>query len=95
MLAIPPQVIRHRQDEERASNYDDLIVAETQAKAAKKGIHSPSEAPPAPRITDLSLDSKKARQYLPFLLRQRDIRAVVEYVFSGSRFKVRLRRPGP
>jgi hypothetical protein len=60
-----------------------------------QGMHSP-DAAPVNRVTDLSLDSRKARQYLPFLTRQRDIRAVVEYVFSGSRFKVRpsVRPPG-
>jgi staphylococcal nuclease domain-containing protein 1 len=83
------QVIRHRADEERAENYDDLVVAETAAKAGKKGIHSP-DSPGLPRVTDLSLDHKKARTHLPFLQRQTDLRAIVEYVFAGSRFKVRL-----
>lgn len=86
------QVIRHRSDEERAENYDDLVVAETAAKAGKKGIHS-TETPPLPRITDLSLDSKKARTHLPFFQRQTDLRAIVEYVFAGSRFKVRTSTP--
>ena len=80
-------VMRHR-DEERAENYDDLLVAETTAKAGKKGMYSGGAAPPPPRVTDLSLDAKKARSYLPHLQRETDVRAVVEYVFSGSRFKL-------
>ena len=127
-------VLRHRQDEDRAENYDDLLVAETAAKVkkrgrfggcwmldgcvhsvhiargqqspltltnhrptprcnpqgAKKGLHAGGDsAPPPPRVTDLSLDARKARSYLPHLQRESDVRAVVEYVFSGSRFKVR------
>lgn len=62
-------------------------LASTQA--GKKGVHAPGEAPPPPRVTDLSLDARKARSYLPHLQREADVRAVVEYVFSGSRFKVR------
>lgn len=132
-------VLRHRQDEDRAENYDDLLVAETTAKVkkkkqkrgrlldgcvrsvhiargqlnspperyptppppqpeppgainpqgAKKGLHAGGDsAPPPPRVTDLSLDARKARSYLPHLQRESDVRAVVEYVFSGSRFKV-------
>lgn len=60
-------------------------------QAGKKGLHVPSgEAPPPARVTDLSLDARKARSYLPHLRRESDVRAVVEYVFSGSRFKVGL-----
>jgi len=80
-------VMRHR-DEERAENYDDLLMAETTAKGGKKGMYSGGAAPPPPRVTDLSLDAKKARSYLPHLQRETDVRAVVEYVFSGSRFKL-------
>lgn len=80
-------VTRHR-DEGRAENYDDLLFAETAAKAGKKGMFSGGPAPLPPRVTDLSLDSKKARSYLPHLQREAAVRAVVEYVFSGSRFKV-------
>ena len=46
------------------------------------------EGSPPARITDLSFDAKKARSYLPSLQRESDLRAIVEFVFSGSRFKV-------
>ena len=58
-------------------------------QAGKKGLHAGADsAPPPARVTDLSLDARKARSYLPHLQREADVRAVVDYVFSGSRFKV-------
>ena len=46
-------------------------------------------APRAHRLTDLCGDSKKAKTYVNFLVRQGNVKAVVEHVFGGSRFKVR------
>ncbi|CAM9650495.1 unnamed protein product [Chrysoparadoxa australica] len=80
-------VIRHRQDDPRSSHYEALISAEQAAEKAKKGLHGKGE-PPAHRHTDLTQDSKRAKQYLPFLQREREMRAIVEHVFTGSRFKV-------
>ncbi|PON97497.1 Nuclease domain-containing protein [Trema orientale] len=83
-------VIRHRDFEERSNYYDALLAAESRAISGKKGIHSAKD-PPVMHITDLvTASSKKARDFLPFLQRARKIPAVVEYVFSGHRFKVLL-----
>ncbi|XP_062091486.1 ribonuclease TUDOR 1 [Humulus lupulus] len=83
-------VIRHRDFEERSNHYDALLAAETRATAGKKGIHSAKD-PPVMHITDLiAAPSKKSKDFLPFLQRARKIPAVVEYVFSGHRFKVLL-----
>ena len=39
-------VVRHKQDDPRAENYDQLLIAEDKAKASKKGMYSKS----APRL---------------------------------------------
>ncbi|CAN0573327.1 unnamed protein product, partial [Ectocarpus sp. 12 AP-2014] len=53
----------------------------------EKGMHS-GAAPRAHRLTDLCGDSKKAKTYVNFLVRQGNVKAIVEHVFGGSRFKV-------
>uniref|UniRef100_A0A803NVN4 Ribonuclease n=1 Tax=Cannabis sativa TaxID=3483 RepID=A0A803NVN4_CANSA len=83
-------VIRHRDFEERSNHYDALLAAETRAIAGKKGIHSAKD-PPVMHVTDLiAAPSKKSKDFLPSLHRAGRIPAVVEYVFSGHRFKVLL-----
>ncbi|KAG5223298.1 nuclease domain-containing protein [Salix suchowensis] len=81
-------VIRHRDFEERSNFYDALLAAESRAIVGKKGIHSAKD-PPVSHITDLTTaPSKKAREFLPHLHKNRRISAVVEYVLSGHRFKL-------
>lgn len=81
------EVVRHRPDEEKSEYYDDLVAAETKAQSQKKGMHSGKEAPEH-RYTDLCFDATRARQYLPFLTREKMTRAVVEHVYSGTRVKL-------
>ncbi|CAN0280563.1 unnamed protein product, partial [Hapterophycus canaliculatus] len=50
--------------------------------------HTATAAPRAHRLTDLCGDSKKAKTYVNFLVRQGNVKAIVEHVFGGSRFKV-------
>ena len=52
--------IRHRSDEERASRYADLMAAEEQGKADKKGQWSGRE-PVTPRVNDISLPGSSTR----------------------------------
>ncbi|XP_009617883.1 ribonuclease TUDOR 1-like [Nicotiana tomentosiformis] len=81
-------VVRHRDFEERSNYYDALLSAESRAISGKRGMHSPKE-PPVMHVTDLLAGSaKKARDFLPFLQRNRRMSAVVEYVLSGHRFKL-------
>ncbi|KAG9147424.1 hypothetical protein Leryth_025039 [Lithospermum erythrorhizon] len=81
-------VIRHRDFEERSNYYDSLLGAESRAVSTKKGVHSAKD-PPVMHVTDLTVaSSKKARDFLPFLQRNRRMPAVVEYVLSGHRFKL-------
>ena len=77
---------RHREDEEKSPNYDALCLAEASAKETKKHIHA-SEEYKKPTTNDLT-DPKKAKAYSGSLMRAGNMKAVVEYVFSGSRFKV-------
>ncbi|DBA04877.1 TPA: hypothetical protein N0F65_006879 [Lagenidium giganteum] len=81
------EVVRHRPDEEKSEYYDDLVTAETKAQTQKKGMYSGKEAPEH-RYTDLCFDATKAKQYLPFLKREKSTRAVVEYIYSGTRVKL-------
>nr|XP_043632985.1 ribonuclease TUDOR 1-like [Erigeron canadensis] len=74
--------------EERSDYYENLYVAESRAKASKKGIHS-SQDPPVMHVTDVSKASpKKATEVLQSLQRARRVAATVEYVQSGHRFEL-------
>ncbi|KAF9415074.1 hypothetical protein BGZ94_000197 [Podila epigama] len=78
-------VIKSRED--RSQFYDQLLVAETKAKAEGKGKHSAKE-PPKYKWSDASETAAKAKQFLPFFQRGGRTQAIVEYVASGSRFKL-------
>ncbi|CAE6430408.1 unnamed protein product [Rhizoctonia solani] len=80
--------LRHRRDDEsRSSEYDKLMAAEQNALTEARGIHSGKEVP-MPRIVNASETSTKASSWLSSLKRQGRVPAVVDYVASGSRFKV-------
>ncbi|XP_029104788.1 staphylococcal nuclease domain-containing protein 1 [Scleropages formosus] len=81
-------VIRYRQDDDqRSSHYDELLAAEARAIKNGKGLHSKKEVP-IHRVADISGETQKAKQFLPFLQRAGRSEAVVEHVFSGSRLKL-------
>ncbi|XP_030843744.1 staphylococcal nuclease domain-containing protein 1 isoform X1 [Strongylocentrotus purpuratus] len=83
-------VLRYRQDDDqRSAHYDELLAAETRAIKNVKGLHSKKEQP-LHRVADLSGDSAKAKQFLPFLQRAGRTEAVVEFVASGSRLRLFL-----
>jgi len=77
---------RHRDDEEKSPRYDELCAAENAAKLAKKGIHNAGKYARR-RPNDLS-EPRKAKTYASSLQRAGNMKAMVEYVFNGSRFKV-------
>ena len=70
-------VQRHRDGDERSSNYDKLCSEENAARTAKKNMHSSGEAP-LRKVNDLS-DPKKAKAYAGFLQRSGVLKATVEY----------------
>ena len=77
---------RHRDDDEKSIRYDELVAAETIAKSVFKGIHSDKEYK-SKVVNDLT-DPKKAKTYSGALQRTGQTKAIVDYVFSGSRFKL-------
>ncbi|KAF8678179.1 Tudor domain [Rhizoctonia solani] len=80
--------LRHRRDDEsRSSEYDKLMAAEQNALTEARGIHSGKDVP-MPRIINASETSTKASSWLSSLKRQGRVPAVVDYVASGSRFKI-------
>ncbi|GAA5820185.1 hypothetical protein JCM11251_005517 [Rhodosporidiobolus azoricus] len=83
-------VLRHRaNDDNRSSDYDRLMAAEARAIAENKGIHSGRDFP-APRVVDASESATKAATFLSSFKRQGRMQAVVDFVASGSRFKIFL-----
>ncbi|TIB70609.1 transcription factor [Wallemia mellicola] len=84
-------VIRHRRNDDRSHEYDELLIAEQAALSQAKGVHSNKELP-IPRIPDASESYAKASSFLPQWKRSGKIAGVVEYVASGSRFKVYIPR---
>lgn len=81
-------VIRHRSgDEQRSSAYEALLAAEAKALASTKGIHSGKDFPVG-RVIDASETAAKATGYLAGFKRAGRSAAVVDFVASGSRFKV-------
>ena len=80
-------VVKYRpDDEQRASGYDLFLAAESKAQKSSKGVYSDNKDAGIVRIVDLSTDQSKAKQYLPFLLRNQSARkeAVVEFIFPSS-----------
>jgi endonuclease YncB( thermonuclease family) len=70
---------------------EDLLAAEKKAVDAKLGVHSPNPAPL--RIyNDLTNNPKKAKNFEVMVMKRpnKKLNGVVEYCFSGMRFKVRL-----
>lgn len=82
------KVIRYKQDDDqRSSKYDDLLAAESRAQKKAVGLHSNKE-PATIKVADVSADVSRAKQFLPLLQRAGKMDALVEFVSSGSRFKL-------
>lgn len=83
-------VLRHKKDDEdRSAELDKLVVAEQAAVAEGRGMHSTKEVT-MPRIVDASENGTKAAQFLPSWKRAGKHAALIDFVASGSRFKVYL-----
>lgn len=70
---------------------EDLLAAEKKAVDAKLGVHSSAQAPI--RIyNDLVQNTKKAKDFEAIIMKRpnKKLNGIVEYCFSGMRFKVRL-----
>ncbi|CAF1282947.1 unnamed protein product [Adineta steineri] len=85
------KTVRHRQDDEqRSSHYDDLLTAEQQAEKRAVGLFSNGTG--LSRTVDMTGDTNKerAKGSLSVLQRNGRMEGVVEFVASGSRFRVHL-----
>lgn len=83
-------MIKYRQnDDQRSSHYNLLHVAESKAEKSQHGLHAKKDVP-VHRLVDLSNDPAKAKAFLTSLKRAQGIKAVVEFVTSGSRLKLFL-----
>ncbi|KAI9223424.1 hypothetical protein BC828DRAFT_403149 [Blastocladiella britannica] len=87
-------VVRPRRGEEenKAANLDDLILAEADATEKKKGMHSGKKPPAGQRLHDASETAVKAKQLLPFLERAKKSQGVVDHVINGARLRVLVPR---
>lgn len=84
-------VIRHRSNEPKSAFIDLLYAAENEAKDARKGLHGNADKATNPKLNDLTLSTttpKQAQQYFMFFQDKGRVRATVEKVFTGSRFKL-------
>jgi len=79
---------RHRDEDEKSDRYDALVAAETLAKSAKKGVHSDKDYKRG-SINDLA-DPRKAKAYSGSLMRAKNLKGIIEYVFNGARFRMFL-----
>ena len=74
---------------------EDLLVAEKTAIDGKLGVHN-KKVPPPTVYTDLVHDTKRAKDYEQMFMKRKSriFPGVVEYCFSGMRFKIRLNGEG-
>merc|ERR1719369_1725300 len=78
-------------NDQRSSKYDELLQAEEKAKKTGKGMHDKKNTP-VHRVSDMTGKLDKCKQFLPFLKRAGRMQGLVEYVASGSRFRVYIPR---
>jgi len=78
-------------NDERSGKYDELLQAEEKAKKTGKGLHDKKNTP-THRVSDMTGKLEKCKQFLPFLKRAGRMQGLVEYVASGSRFRIYIPR---
>ncbi|GJD09244.1 Staphylococcal nuclease domain-containing protein 1 [Galdieria sulphuraria] len=86
-------VIRHRNGEERARNYEHYIELEKDAVSGRKGVHDMKGIVSSfRRINDLSSKeaTRRAKESFPHFQRTGPFHGIVEYILSGSRYKILL-----
>jgi len=77
--------------EENSKFYEDLVNAEKKASIAKAGLFSKKTAN-SYKFVDVSMNAKSAKTVENVLVNQGQLEGMIDFVFSGSRFKVRLDR---
>uniref|UniRef100_A0A0K0EWU5 Staphylococcal nuclease domain-containing protein n=1 Tax=Strongyloides venezuelensis TaxID=75913 RepID=A0A0K0EWU5_STRVS len=85
------KVIKHRRDDEnRCSQYDALLAAEKEAENLKVNLWADNVNTMTMRVTELIGDYSRAKQFLPSLQRVTKHSGIVEFVTSGSRYRIFL-----
>jgi len=82
---------RHGQTDERAAAYEEMLQAEEAAKTAKKAIHGGgAEGAKPTTVTDLTTPNARdrAKRFISSLQRQGRVRAIVQFIPNGTRFKL-------
>jgi staphylococcal nuclease domain-containing protein 1 len=88
------QVVKHRDDDDRSAHYDDLMTADAVAAKAEKGLYQ-KPLPAARRFNDMTtMGGAQANSRLSSLQRLGKIRAVVEYITNGARYKLFIPKEG-
>ncbi|KAH8875132.1 Staphylococcal nuclease domain-containing protein 1, partial [Schistosoma japonicum] len=81
-------VIRYRNSSDpRTVYYNELLATEEDAQSKGFGMYCKQD-PPIHRVTDLTGNVAKSRQFLSFLQRAERLDGVVEFVFSASRYRI-------
>ncbi|KAH8874884.1 Staphylococcal nuclease domain-containing protein 1 [Schistosoma japonicum] len=85
-------VIRYRNSSDpRTVYYSELLAAEEDAQSKGFGMYCKQD-PPIHRVTDLTGNVAKSRQFMSFLQRAERLDGVVEFVFSASRYRIYIPR---
>merc|ERR1712088_149484 len=73
-------------NDQRSSKYDELLMAEQKAEKSGKGMFDKKNIP-THRVSDMSGNPVKCKQFLPFLQRAGRMSGLVEFVPSGDIIK--------
>ena len=85
-------VVRYSADnDQRSSKYDELLQAEDKAEKSLKGLHDKKNIPKH-KVNDMTGNLIKCKTFFPSLQRSGKLQGVIEYVASGSRFRVYIPR---
>lgn len=82
-------VIKHKKDDHKSLEYSQLLILEQNSINESKGIHSNKDLNAINRnIPDASETYSKANSFLNNWKRVGKVNAIVDYVLSGSRFRL-------
>jgi len=85
-------VVRYAADnDQRSSRYDELLQAEDKAIKTSKGLHDKKNVPKH-KVNDMTGNITKCKTFFPSLQRAGRLQGVVEYIASGSRYRIYIPR---
>ncbi|KAJ1721816.1 hypothetical protein LPJ53_003698 [Coemansia erecta] len=82
-------VVRHRKDDtDRSSNYDALLLASALALEQRRGVHSGKPQAAGAKPVDASESAVRARSFLTHMQRSGRMACVVDHVLGGARVRL-------